>query len=928
MMKYFLKAFLMFLCGVTFIQQTAGQEESPAQITASFSGTGFEEFVEVAESQTGYRFYFNPAETDSMFITGSFSQEFLSSVLEKALINSGLEFSTDINTRSVFITKEKKIITELPPEFSAPVNQAAEQKDDNQFIVDYFEAGGKKTWEKKDKLYEIGKKTRTISSGTAKITGQVRNAQTGEPVLAATVFIEDPFTGASSDPFGNFTLSIPKGRHVLKVRSVGMMDEEYQIILYSDGKLDVGLIENVVSLKEVEVRANRDVNIAQPQMGMEAINIKAIKQVPSVMGEPDVLRVILTLPGVKTVGEASTGFNVRGGSADQNLILFNDATVYNPTHLFGFFSAFNSDVMDGVELYKSSIPAMYGGRLSSVLEITPRYGNKKKVEGKAGIGLLTSRFTLEGPIVKDKTSFIIGGRATYSNWILQMLKNNEYKNSKGSFYDVNVNLTHEINKKSNIYFTGYFSRDEFKLRSDTLYGYENKNATLKWKNIFSNKLIGTFSGSLSQYGYTVTAESNPVNAYQLAFDVNQINGHAGFTYSYSAKHTFNFGLTSVHYKLHPGSFLPAAEGSEVQADVLETEQALESALYAEDQFDITDNLSLKAGIRYSLYNYLGPKNVISYAGGLPRNENNMLDTISYGQGDLIKTYHGPEIRVSARYRLTSSFSVKAGYNTLRQYIHMLSNTTAVSPTDIWKLSDPNLRPQFGEQTSLGFYKNLRNGQIETSVEGYYKNIHDYLDYKAGAELIMNHSIETEVVNTEGKAYGVEFMVKKLSGKLNGWLSYTWSRTLLRMNDPTAGDLINRGEWYPANYDKPHDFTFIGNYKFSHRFSISVNTTYSTGRPITLPIAKYSYGGAPKVFYSDRNAYRIPDYFRTDFAMNIEGNHKVHQKTHNSWTIGVYNLTGRRNIYSTYFISEGGSVNGYKMSIFGSAIPYVNFNIRF
>ena len=927
-MKNFLKPLLVFLSICSLLPEAAAQKDNPALITASFNKATFEEFVKEAESQTKYQFYYNPAQTDSILISASFKQEPLEQVMEKAMAESGLEFSADVDLRSVFITKEKKIISELPPGFSAPEKKVKEEKSDDQFVVDYFDAGGKKTWEKKEKLYEIGQKTRTIKAGNATISGQVRNAHTGEAVLAASVFVENPFIGATSDAFGNFSISVPKGPHTLKVRSMGMLDEEYKIVLYSDGKLDIGLTENVVSLKEVEVRADRDLNVSQAQMGSETVNIKAIKQVPSIMGEPDVLRVVLTLPGVKSVGEASTGFNVRGGSADQNLILFNDATVYNPTHLFGFFSAFNSDVTDGVELYKSSVPAKYGGRLSSVLEVSPRYGNKKKVEGKAGIGLLTSRFTLEGPILKDRTSFIIGGRATYSNWILRMLKNEEYRNSKGSFYDVNVNLTHEINEKSNLYFTGYFSRDEFKLRSDTIYGYDNKNATLKWKNIFSNKLIGTFSGSVSQYGYTVRAESNPVNAYNMAFDIGQVNMHAGFSYSYNARHTFNYGVTSVYYKLKPGSFLPASEESEVRPDILEAEQAVESAFYIEDQFDITDNLSLKAGLRYSLYNYLGPKEVISYAAGLPRNESNMLDTIPYGQGDVINTYHGPEIRVSARYRLTNSFSVKAGYNTLRQYIHMLSNTTAIAPTDIWKLSDPNLRPQFGEQTSLGFYKNLRNGQIETSVEGYYKNIRDYLDYKAGAELIMNHSIEKEVVNTSGKAYGVEFMVKKNSGKLNGWLSYTWSRTLLRMNDPTAGELINRGEWYPANYDKPHDFTFIGNYKFSHRFSVSVNTTYSTGRPITLPIAKYEYAGSPKVLYSDRNAFRIPDYFRTDFAMNIDGNHKVHQKTHNSWSIGVYNLTGRRNVYSTYFISENGSVNGYKMSIFGSAIPYVNFNIRF
>jgi hypothetical protein len=927
-MKHFLQFFLLFLAIFFLSVPAVAQSINPPAISASFNSLSFEQFAQEIEGKSGYRFYYNPLHTDSLLISGSFENKSLAAVLEQVLQDSGLEYAVDAETKNIYITKDQKILTDLPPGFFRKEERKTSKEQQSEFVVDYYDGNGNRSWVKKDKLYEVGRKTQTIVPGNARITGQIRNAQTGEQVIGATVLIEEPFIGAATDAFGNFTLSIPKGRHTLKVRSVGMMNEELQIILYGDGRLDIELYENVAQLKAVEIQADRDANVSQSQMGLEKINIKAIKQVPSIMGEADVLRVVLTLPGVKTAGEASTGFNVRGGSVDQNLILFNDATVYNPAHLFGFFSAFNSDLLDGVELYKSSIPAQYGGRLSSVLKISPRYGNKKKFEGKAGLGLLTSRATIEGPIIKDKTSFILGGRTTYSNWLLKLLDNEEYRNSKASFHDVNLNLTHEINERSNLYFTGYFSKDQFKLRTDTTYGYDNKNATLKWKKIFSDKLLADFTGSYSQYKFGVSSESNPVNAYRLAFSINQLNAQAAFNYSLSQKHTLNFGLTSVYYRLRPGSFMPVGEESQVVPDLLESEKALESALYLEDQFDISRNLSLTMGIRYSLFNYLGPKNVITYAAGLPRNETNMLDTISYGSGDLVKTYHGPEYRLSARYMFTPSFSVKGGYNTLRQYIHMLSNTTAVSPTDIWKLSDPNIRPQFGEQFSLGFYKNFRNGVIETSVEGYYKNIQDYLDYKGGAELVMNHTIEAEVINTEGKAYGAEFMIKKLTGKLNGWLSYTYSRTLLRMDDPNAGELINNGDWYPANYDKPHDFSLIGNYKFSHRFSVSLNCTYSSGRPITLPIAKYWYAGSERVLYAERNSNRIPDYFRTDLAINIEGNHYLKQLSHNSWTIGVYNLTGRRNVYSAYFIAEAGAIKGYRLSIFGSAIPFINYNIRF
>ena len=382
------------------------------------------------------------------------------------------------------------------------------------------------------------------------------------------------------------------------------------------------------------------------------------------------------------------------------------------------------------------------------------------------------------------------------------------------------------------------------------------------------------------------------------------------------------------YKLHPGSYQPEGTKSLVQPDEIHAEQALESALYVSDHYTISPSLVVDGGIRVSIYNYLGPQNVNVYEPNIPKTENTLIQTNQYGNAAFIKTYGAPEYRLSVRYSFSDSFSIKSGFNTQRQYIHSLSNTTSMAPTDIWKLSDPNIKPQSGDQISLGLYKNLKSNTIETSVEVYYKNIKNYLDYESGAVLIMNPHIETDVVPTTGKAYGVELLIKKLTGKLNGWISYAWSRTFLRMNDATKGQLINNGSYYPANYDIPNDATVVGNYRVNHRFSISLNGTYSTGRPITLPAGVYTYAGSERTLYTDRNAYRIPDYFRMDFSMNIEGNHKVHQRFHNSWTLGVYNLTGRKNPYSVYYVSQNGVINGYKLSIFGSAIPYLNFNVRF
>ena len=394
------------------------------------------------------------------------------------------------------------------------------------------------------------------------------------------------------------------------------------------------------------------------------------------------------------------------------------------------------------------------------------------------------------------------------------------------------------------------------------------------------------------------------------------------------RNSLNYGISTIRYKLQPGSFLPRGGSSLVVPDIVEDEQAQESAVYLTHQFNPGSKFSIQTGFRYSFFNYLGPQDVSYYAPGLPKTEANRIDTKHYDKGDFIQNYGSPEIRISLRYKVGSDFSIKAGYNSQSQFIHVLSNTTAIAPTDIWKLSDPNIRPQQGDQVSIGFYKNLKSNTIETSLEFYYKHINDYLDYKPGASLLLNHNIETEVINTKGKAYGAELLIKKTAGKLTGWISYTYSRILLRSDDPDIATRVNKGEYYPANYDKPHDVTVTSIFRVNHRFSFSINSTYSTGRPITLPIGRYYYAGSVRVLYSDRNAYRIPDYSRTDFSMNIEGNHKVHQKTHNSWTVGFYNLFGRRNPYSVYFVSENGLVNGYKLSIFGSVIPFVNFNIRF
>jgi CarboxypepD_reg-like domain/TonB-dependent Receptor Plug Domain len=903
------------------------QEPKNDLISGSFSQASFEQFAKKIEEQTSFHFYFDATQLDSIYITISVTKAHLPGVLDQVFANTDLHFAID-KEDNVFITKGFTISME-------PGRRSfAGKKDSSGIGSKKLEGGGYGNQTKvsqeisvENKLFEIGLKVNEIPKGKVNIAGYVRDSHTGESISGAMIYVEKPHIQVASDQFGYFSIILSAGRHTINIIAPGMFDAKRQVMLYSDGKFNIDMDEKVLKLKEVLVELGKEKNVRSAMMGTNKLDIIAMKQIPTAFGELDVLKAVLSLPGVKSVGEASTGLNVRGGATDQNLILFNGANIFNPSHFFGFFSAFDPDVIKDVTLYKSSIPANFGGRISSVLDITSPDGNDKKITGSAGIGPLTGKLTVEGPIINNKTTFVAGVRTTYSNWLFNLLPK-QYDKSKASFRDATFHISHKVNNKNNIYLNGYISDDKFNLNSDTSYQYQNKNANIQWKHNFNNRFYGVLFAGVDHYDYKVSGTDNPVNAYQLSYAINQYKLKADFSYFLNNKHKITFGLNSLYYNIHSGSFRPVGKESLVIPDTIEAEHAIESALYASDQYNITSKFSVEGGIRYSVFNYLGPKHVFKYAPGLPRQESNITGTDFYHAGKIVKTYTGPEYRVSARYFLSENSSFKVSFNSLRQYIHMLSNTTAISPTDIWKLSDPNIRPQLGSQASLGLYKNFKSNTIETSVEVYYKWIRNYLDYKSGAILIMNHHIETDVFTTKGKAYGAELLVKKATGKLNGWVSYTYSRSLIRQNDPLAGELINEGNYYPSNFDQPHNATMVGNYRITHRYSVSLNVTYSTGRPITLPIAVYDYAGSARLLYSDRNAYRIPDYFRSDFSLIMEGDHKLKQLTHNSWTLGVYNLTGRKNAYSVYYISQNGTIQGYKLSIFGSAIPFITYNIRF
>lgn len=916
----------LYICCLLLLNYTKLHAQSLYSV--NYNQAKISSIVTDLEAKSGFHFYYDNVLLDSVIINAKIDQKPLPYILSTIFENTGVNFV--IQQNNVFLTKNKSIKLELAQGYYLDRSKLPQNQVDLSTTTDSdLDDQGEKTLNAvtANKIYEIGIKTNILKKGSGIIAGYVRDLRSDEPIAGASISTADFKIKVLSNEQGLYSISLPYGPHTLIIKASGNRDSKRQVVVYGDGKLNIELREKVVSLKEVRIVSNRASNVKSLEMGVNRLDMKTIKKIPAVFGEPDILRAVLTLPGVQSVGEASTGFNVRGGSADQNLILLNDATIYNPSHFFGFFSAFNPDVVKEVQLYKSTIPEKFGGRLASVLEVTNREGDKNKITGSAGIGLITSRFNIEGPIDSGKTSFIFGGRATYSNWMLKLLPA-DYKKSKAGFYDFNLGINHQINEKNSLSFSAYYSKDNFKLNSDTNYNYNNRNISLKWKQAINQKLNGALTVASDYYEYNIKSDVNPVNAYQLNFNINQSSLKYDMVYALNQKHRLNFGLSAIHYKLSPGNFTPEGSESLVTKNIVPTEQALESAIFIGDQFDVTNNFSINAGLRYSFYNYLGPQIIRNYPENLPVTEDNMLNTTAYGKNKFINSYGGPEIRLSARYNFKSDLSVKAAYNTLRQYIHLLSNTTAIAPTDVWKLSDPNIKPQFGDQVSLGLYKNFEVSGYETSVEVYYKKLDNFLDYKSGANLVLNQHIETDLISTKGKAYGIEFLVKRNYGKLNGWMSYAYSRTQLKMDDITIGPLVNDGQFYPANYDKPHAFNFTGNYRIKHRYNLSLNLTYSTGRPITLPIARYNYGGSQRVFYADRNANRIPDYFRSDISFNVEGNHKVHQRTHNSFAFGFYNLTGRKNPYSVYYTQEGGVINGYKLSIFASVIPFINYNIRF
>ena len=797
---------------------------------------------------------------------------------------------------ALFILNSKTVFTSLPAGYFDDGSRSRDNSEMERFLA---EQNTVVTFA--NKTYEIGDPG-SGRRGKVYLSGHVRDVSSGEPLTGVSVY--DTATGAYTvtDADGFYRISLPVGDGQLSLSGYSLDDMHLNLKMFDDGTLDVVMKEKVTALTGALISADAVSYHRDTKIGLERMRINIVSKIPSAFGEGDIIKAVLTLPGVKSVGEASSGFNVRGGSTDQNLILFNDGILYNPTHLFGIFSAFNPDVISEVELYKSSIPVEFGGRISSVLDVRGREGNSNKLEGSLGIGLLTSRFHLEGPISKGRTTFIMGGRTTYSNWILDLMPAySNYHGGHANFSDLNASFTHKVNDKNTVQAYAYWSRDGFSFSRDTSFRYSNLDVSMKWRSRLGSRLDLVASAGYDQYGAQFDNDFNEMSAYRIGVNIRQGFAKATFHYAAGSAHNFTYGASAVWYDLMPGELSPLHESTLVAARRLDTQNALEPALYFSDTWTVTPELMLEGGVRVSGLAAFDPS----------------------------KFYANPEIRLSGKYSLRSNLTLKAGFNTMSQYIHLISNTSSISPIDSWQLSNAQIRPQTGWQAASGLYWTVGGGQADLSLEAYYKRTAHYLDYKSGATLMMNEHLADDLVETYGKAYGVELMAKRTSGKLTGWVSYSYARSMLREMYDRGVETINGGAWYNAPHDKPHEAKMVANYKFTHRYSLSANLNYATGRPVTMPVGIYRYGGGWRLAYSDRNSYRIPDYFRLDLAINIEPGHYLRQLTHMSWTVGVYNVTGRKNAYSVFFsTNEGKMVSGRMLSVFACPIPYINLNLKF
>ena len=736
--------------------------------------------------------------------------------------------------------------------------------------------------------------------------GKITDQRSGEALVGATVFIRELKTGTVTDIYGNYSLTIPEGNYTILFSYIGFKTVTRQLVLIKDQRISVELEAEQHELKEVEVTSERnDKNVVKPEMSTFRMDIKTIQRIPALMG-------------VQSVGEGSSGFSVRGGAPDQNLILLDEATVYNASHLMGFFSVFNNDAVKDVKLYKGDIPANYGGRLSSVVDVRMDEGNSKKFEINGGIGLISSRLTVEGPIWKNKASFIVSGRRTYADIFLPLSSNKNLQNDRLYFYDLNAKANYLINDNNQIFISGYFGRDVFK---NTFAGmnWGNETATLRWNHLFTKQLFSNISLVYSNYRYYLGTPSGNSTSFEWNSSLRDFGAKGDFSYYLNTKNTIRFGASVIYHVFSPGKANGIGNETVFTGVEVPKNYALETGLYATNEQKIGDHLTLKYGLRLSVFQNIGPGTVFHYDSAY-----NSVDSTVYKSGIFYNTYGGLEPRLGLLYEFSSLHSVKASYARTYQYLQLAQNSTVGTPLDIWFPSSPNIKPQLADQVALGYFRNFRHNTIETSIEGYYKWMQHVVDFKDFAQLLLNNKLEGEVRTGKAWSYGLEFLVRLNEKKVSGWVSYTYSRTFRQIPE------INNNNPYPAPYDKPNNISVVFNYIISKRFTASANWVYATGAPVTFPTGRAEIGGKIVPIYSDRNQYRYADYHRLDLSVIFYSKEKPGKKFKWDLNFSVYNAYARHNTWTINFLQDDVNPNvttAEKVYLFG-IIPSITFNFHF
>ncbi|MEM8999911.1 MAG: TonB-dependent receptor [Bacteroidota bacterium] len=765
------------------------------------------------------------------------------------------------------------------------------------------------------------------------LSGTIKEASSNETLIGVTIGIPQLQTGVATNEYGFYSITLPQGEYDVVVNYIGFQSIKQTILLDSDKKMDFNLIEKVEELEEVVVTDRSDIlEIRKPQMSINTLGVQTIKKIPVVLGEADVIKSLILLPGVTNAGEASSGFNVRGGSADQNLILLDEATIFNTSHLFGFFSVFNPDAIKDVKLFKGGIPARYGGRVSSVLEIFQKEGNSKELKVNGGIGAVASRLLIEGPIIKDRTAFLAGGRASYAHLFFPLFD----LDNKAYFYDFNAKINHRINEKNNVFLSGYFGRDLFNINDSFVNIYGNAVGNFRWNHLFSDKLFSNLSLIYSDYFYGLELDF-------VGFEWD--SGIQNFNIKYDLKHyinnrlQINYGLNNTYYVFNPGKIKPNNPDSGIVEEQLTKKYANENAIYIDIEHEVTNRLSVNYGLRASQFNRLGQDEFFVYEDDNPvvfdplfsvYQEAIPIDTIDPGRGGTLKKFFNLEPRVSVAYSLNGDTSFKASYTRLAQYLHLLSNTSSPTPLDVWTPSGPFVEPQLLNQYAFGFFKNINDREFSLEVETFYKSIDNRIDYIDGADLIANDAIEQVILNGEARAYGLEVLLRKNEGKLTGWLAYTLSKSEQRTpgrNNLETG--INNGEWYNTPYDKTHDISLYGNYDLNDKWKFNANFIYQTGQPTNYPIGQFEFQGLVVPYYDGRNRQRLPDFHRLDISATLVPERNATKKTQSEWVFSIYNLYSRKNAAAINFTEneDTGRNEAVRTSIFG-IIPAVTYNFKF